>query len=149
MSLPLKPIRGQIVLLECARPPLRRIANLGARYLVPREDGRLLIGSTEEDVGFDKSTTGQGIQELLQFALELVPALREARFQRSWAGLRPATADGMPYLGPMPEWDNLFIAAGHFRSGLTLSAGTAVAMGALIRGQTPPIDLDAFKVNRK
>ncbi len=144
----IKPIRGQIVLLALDRSPLTRIVNDGPRYLVPRNDGHVLVGSTEEDAGFDKRTTAEGIGGLLSFALSLAPALAEARFERSWAGLRPGTADGLPYLGRLPDYDNGFIAAGHFRSGLQLSTATAVVMAELMRGRQPQIDLTVFSPQR-
>src|SRR5262249_28281567 len=73
------PVRGQMVLFRCSQPPIRRIVNEGSRYLVPRDDGHLLTGSTEEEVGFDKSTTQEAIAELTGFARGLVPALNEAQ----------------------------------------------------------------------
>ena len=144
----IKPIRGQIALVDCQRPLLRRVINDGPRYLVPRPDGRLLVGSTEEDAGFDKRTTAAAISGLLRFAIELCPALGQTPLERCWAGLRPGTADGLPYLGPLPGIENAFVAAGHFRQGLHLSPGTAVVMSQLIRGQTPQIDLTPFRVDR-
>jgi glycine oxidase len=143
-----KPIRGQIVLLALPGPPLKHIVNEGARYLVPRPDGRVLVGSTEEDAGFDKRTTAEGVQELLQFALHLVPPLREATVERTWAGLRPGTADGLPYLGMIPGLENAFIAAGHFRSGLQMSPGTALVMSQVLLGQRSEIDLSPFTLDR-
>jgi glycine oxidase len=148
IELPLKPIRGQIVLLSMPQPPLRHIVNEGSRYLVPRYDGHVLVGSTEEDAGFDKRTTAEAVQGLLHFALELVPSLGEASVERTWAGLRPGTTDGLPFLGPIPGVSNAFIAAGHFRSGLQMSPGTAVVMAQLLRGQPPEIDLSPFRVER-
>ena len=142
------PIRGQMVLFQCEKPPLTHIINEGSRYIVPREDGFVLAGATEEEVGFDKRTTGDAIDDLVDFALALVPALYDAPVVRTWAGLRPATLDGMPYMGPLPGLANAFIAAGHFRSGLYLSPGTAVVMSQLIRGEQPAIDLTPFRIGR-
>jgi glycine oxidase len=99
-------------------------------------------------VGFDRSNTPSVVEELLGFALEMVPELSGAALERCWSGLRPATADGLPYMGPIPGLDNAFIAAGHYRSGLQLSPGTAVLMSQLIRGKTPDIDLSSFRVDR-
>lgn len=144
----LKPIRGQIVLLAARPGQLRHVVNEGARYLVPRPDGRVLVGSTEEDVGFEKRTTGAGVASLLQFALGLAPSLADAAIERCWAGLRPATQDGLPYLGRAPDLENVFVAAGHFRGGLHLSTGTAVVMSELVRGQAPQIDLAPFRLDR-
>jgi glycine oxidase len=142
------PIRGQIVLFHCERPPIRRVINEGSRYLVPREDGRVLAGSTEEEVGFDKRTTDEAIADLVGFARGLVPALRDAPVEQTWAGLRPGSFDGLPYLGRLPGLTNTFIAAGHFRSGLFLSTATAVVMSELMRGEEPQVDLSPFRVGR-
>ncbi|MBI3839777.1 MAG: glycine oxidase ThiO [Planctomycetia bacterium] len=144
----IKPVRGQMVLVSLLRPAVSRIVNEGIRYLVPRADGRLLVGSTEEDVGFDRGTTVGAVAGLLQFALSLVPDLATAQVDRTWAGLRPATRDGLPYLGRVSGLDNAFIAAGHFRSGLQLSTGTALVMSQLIRGRQPDVDLTMFRVDR-
>ena len=131
----IEPVRGQMVLLE-ARPALfHQVIEMGARYLVPRPDGRVLIGSTEERVGFDKRTTAGGIGELLEFARRLVPQLGEARFERCWAGLRPFAPGGLPRIGRVPGTTNLSLAAGHFRAGLQLSPMTAVLIRQLILGQ--------------
>lgn len=148
LSLAIKPIRGQMLLLNSLSPVVTRIINEGNRYLVPRPDGRLLVGSTEEDVGFDRSTTVGVSSDLMQFALGLVPGLAKAQLERSWAGLRPATLDGRPYLGAVPELENAFLAAGHFRGGLQLSTGTALVMSQLMQGETPSVDLTAFRLDR-
>ena len=121
----------------------------GARYIVPRGDGRFLIGSSEEEVGFCKQTTVEVIQELLALARRFVPRLGAASIERCWAGLRPGSPDGMPFLGRVPGVDNLFVAAGHFRAGIQLSPGTAVVMKELLLGQTPSVDLHAFRLDRK
>jgi glycine oxidase len=111
-------------------------------------DGRVLVGSTEEDVGFDKANTDDGVAGLLQFAHRLIPSWQGAAVERTWAGLRPSTPDGLPYLGRVPALRNAFVAAGHFRSGIYLSPATAVVMSALIRGEQPPVDLAAFHIDR-
>jgi len=151
------PIRGQMVLFNSCDPaaaasrtvPLvKHIVTEGSRYLVPREDGRILAGSTEEEVGFNKSTTEEAIADLTSFARGLVPALEHTPIEKSWAGLRPASFDGLPYLGPLPGLANCFVASGHFRSGLFLSPSTAVVMSELLRGGEPRIDLSPFRVLR-
>ncbi|MBX3411138.1 MAG: glycine oxidase ThiO [Pirellulales bacterium] len=148
IEVPLRPVRGQIVLLQAAVGELRHIVNEGPRYLVPRDDGHILVGSTEEEVGFDKRTTVEGMTGLLQLAVGLVPNLAQARVERSWAGLRPATADRKPIIGRLPELANAYVAAGHFRSGLTLSPGTAVALAQLMAGETPCVSLDTLGPDR-
>lgn len=148
VSVGIVPIRGQMMLYQNDRPLLRHVVNEGPRYLVPRDDGRLLAGSTEEEAGFDKSTTHEGLAGLHAFACRLVPALRDSRVENTWAGLRPGSYDGLPYMGVAPGIDNLLVAAGHFRSGLFLSPATAVVMAALVRGERPPIDILPFRISR-
>jgi glycine oxidase len=145
----IQPIRGQMVLFRTPRALLERIVNEGPRYLVPREDGRLLAGSTEEEAGFDCRTTQEGMAGLHRFAAGLVPALADAEVERTWAGLRPGTIDGMPYLGRIPGVENAYVAAGHFRSGIHLSPATAVEMARLICEEPNQIDLSPFHIGRR
>ncbi len=98
-----EPMRGQIVLLQTQPLPIQRIIQVGKRYLVPRSDGRILVGSTEESVGFNRQNTVQGIRGFLSFAENIVPCLSDAAVEKSWAGLRPRSADGLPYLGRVPD----------------------------------------------
>jgi glycine oxidase len=144
----IRPVRGQIVLLHTDAPLLRRILLWGARYVVPRPDGRVLVGSTEEDAGFAKRTTAEAVGALLDLARTLVPGLAEAEVEQSWAGLRPGSPDGLPYLGPVPELDNVFVAAGHFRAGIQLSPGTALVLRELLLGQKLTVPLPGFRVDR-
>ena len=95
----ISPVLGQIVLLSTGEPILRRIVQMGKRYLVPREDGKLLIGSTEENAGFHKRNTVRGVAGLMQFATELIPELKDAEFEKAWSGLRPKSERGLPFFG--------------------------------------------------
>jgi len=147
-SLGVKPIRGQIVLLKPSVPVVRGIVYVGRRYFVPRDDGLVLVGSTEEDVGFDRSTTDEVVQALRSFAYALCPALESATVERAWAGLRPHSADDLPYLGAVPAAANLFVAAGHYRWGLTLSPVTAVVISQLLCGEPTLVDLTPFRLDR-
>jgi glycine oxidase len=143
------PIRGQILLYQCSRPLLSHIVLEGNRYLVPRDDGRLLVGSVEEEVGYVCETTQAAIDMLTTWAEQILPEVKHAAIvEKSWAGLRPGSYDGMPYLGAVPGFKNLYVASGHFRSGLQLSCGTAVVMADLILGQPSEIDLTPFRVGR-
>ncbi len=142
------PVRGQIALLNASAPLFNRILLHGSRYLVPRPDGRILVGSTEEDAGFDKRTTAEAIRDLLNFAVSVVPELASASVERTWAGLRPGSPDGLPYLGVVPGFKNLFVAAGHFRSGLQLSPATGLVMKEVIVGQEPSVPLEPFRLDR-
>lgn len=146
---PTPPVKGQIVLLRAQSGGLRRIVEHGRMYLVPREDGRILVGATEEDAGFDTRTTAQGVRELLDEAVFLVPGLARAEVERSWAGLRPGSIDTRPYIGPAPEHANLLVATGHKRSGLQLSPATAEAIADLVQGRPARIDLNLFRLDRE
>lgn len=144
----IEPIRGQLVLLDAGERFFTSPINEGVRYIVPRRDGLVLVGATVEEAGFDKSTTPDAIEDLTQFARQWVPRLADAKRVKAWAGLRPASVDRIPYLGHLPGMDNIFLAAGHYRSGLHLSPATATVMSQLMCGETPQIDLHPFRVNR-
>lgn len=143
-----RPIRGQIVQLRLPVPRLARVVNRGLDYLVPREDGTLLAGSTLEDAGFDATTDDQAIARLLAVTRDLLGDLGDATVERSWAGLRPGTADGLPTIGRVPAIANAFVAAGHFRAGLHQSTGTAVLVADLVTGVPPAMDVAAFAADR-
>jgi glycine oxidase len=144
----IRPIRGQIALLNTGAPGPRPLLLMGKRYIVPRGDGKVLVGSTEEDAGFAPQPTAAAIAGLLEFAASLLPALGGAVLERCWAGLRPGSPDGLPFLGAVPGWANLFVAAGHFRSGIQLSPATGVVMAELLQGRAPSISLEAFRLDR-
>ena len=112
-------------------------------YVVPRGDGRVTIGATLEDCGFDKTVQPQAIARLLQSAARLWPPIAHAEVLESWAGLRPASADRLPLLGQMGH-PRCWIASGHFRNGILLAPGTASVLSQLVRGTVPEIDLTPF-----
>lgn len=143
------PIRGQMLLMKTDSPLLRSIVNVGHRYVVCRDDGYTLVGSCEEETGFNLGTTDVMLRSLREFAVSLVPALESARHVDAWSGLRPMTFDGFPMIGRAPGTSNVFVAAGHFRSGLHLSPGTAVAIADLIGGKQPHISLESFRVGKQ
>jgi glycine oxidase len=142
------PVRGQMVLYRCPRTLLARVINDGNRYLVPRADGRLLAGSVEEEVGYVVETTEDVLRQIRTWAERLVPTLAQCEVERSWAGLRPGSYDGFPYLGKVPSIEGLFVAAGHYRSGLHLSCATAVVMADAMFGQPNNINLHPFRLGR-
>ena len=148
LKLPVKPMRGQVLLLDAQRILIQRIVNVGRNYLLPRDDGRILVGTTLEDVGFDRRNTAEAIADLLRFAVDLAPELKSANLERAWAGFRPASIDELPYLGRVPNLKNAYVATGHFRSGLWWSTGTAVVMSRLLRGESPGVDLTPFRPDR-
>lgn len=143
------PVRGQIALFRPSRPVLSRVLMIGKEYLVPRDDGRVLVGSTEEpEAGFEKATTAAAIAHLSALGVRTVPALADAAVERAWAGLRPGSPDGLPYIGPVPGHDNVLVAAGHGRAGVQLSIGTAELVADLILGRPPAVPPDAFRLDR-
>jgi glycine oxidase len=143
-----RPVRGQIALLKMPGQLLRQIINVGLEYLVPRPDGRVLVGSTLEDAGFAAGTTEPAIERMLRFARHLVPALSAAELETTWSGLRPGSPDGLPWIGRSPLASNGFVATGHFRAGWHQSTGTAVLTADLITGAAPLLDPAAFAITR-
>lgn len=148
LSIPLKPVRGQIAQLQLPVQAFLCIVEVGRRYIVPRRDGLILVGSTEEDAGFVKQNTTEGVAELLAFATMLVPSLAHAEVVRTWAGLRPGSPDELPLLGAVPGFSNLFLGAGHFRSGLQMSPATGTILADLMLGRSPMISLVGLSVDR-
>lgn len=141
------PARGQLVELDLTAPPLERLAfGLGV-YLIPRADGRLLVGSTLEFVGYQKAVTAAGLHHLLGAALRLVPDLESAEVTRSWSNFRPFTKDGLPLLGS-PGVKGLIVASGHYRNGILLSPVTARIVKSLVFSRRPPVPLGAFDPRR-
>ncbi len=147
-SMPVKPVRGQIVQLQLPAPPFGCVIEFGKRYLVPRRDGLILIGSTEEHVGFAKHTTTEGVAGLLEFAKSLVPSLAHAEVVHTWAGLRPGSPDELPLLGHVPGYSNAFIGAGHFRSGLQMSPATGTILADVMMDQKPAISMHGLEADR-
>jgi glycine oxidase len=137
-----------MLLYQSCPPPIKHVINDGHRYLVCREDGMLLAGSVEEEAGYNCVTTEQALAGIRLWAENTLPILRETPVIKSWAGLRPGSFDGLPYMGAAPGFRNLFVAAGHFRSGLHMSCGTAQIMADLMLGRPTEIDLTPFRVAR-
>lgn len=145
----LVPVRGQMLLLKSDQPLFRPIINVGHRYLICRDDGHVLVGSCEEEVGFEFGTTEHVIDSLRSFAFDVCPALKGATEVRTWSGLRPMTFDGFPMIGRVPNTTNVYVASGHFRSGIHLAPATAVCLADVITGATPAVNLDAFGVGKQ
>lgn len=143
------PIRGQILLLKTPEPISTRVINMGQRYLVCRDDGHILVGSCEEETGLELGTTEVVMNGLQAFAESLVPSLKSAEQRGAWSGLRPLTFDGFPMIGRVPDCQHVFVAGGHFRSGLHLSPGTAAVITDLVLGRQPAIPVEAFRVGKQ
>lgn len=142
------PVRGQMVLYKLQKPLFSMVINDGHRYLVPRDDGHVLAGSCEEEVGFDDNTTPEILTQLKEWANYICPALATANVERCWSGLRPGSFDSLPYLGTLHPFQNGFVAAGHFRNGLHWSTATGLLMYQWMSGQKTEIDLKPFCILR-
>ncbi len=155
-GLPTRPVKGHMLdVIPAARllshghapPLLRHVIRTPDVYLVPRTDGRIVIGSTVEEAGFDKRVNPVAIQKLFHAAANVCPELAEAKIHESWTGLRPGSPDNLPILGAT-ETSGYYVATGHFRDGILLAPITAQVMSRIIRGQQPEIDLSAFSPTR-
>ena len=144
---PTRPVKGQMLAVISRRNLVRHVLRSPEVYIVPRSDGRILIGASVEEAGYDKRMVPDTIHRMHHEAIDLVPALAEARMHEDWAGLRPGTPDGLPILGPT-QTPGYYVATGHFRDGILLTPITALLMTQVITGETPALDLRAFSVER-
>jgi glycine oxidase len=142
-TLPVRPIKGHMLCLVSQSPVSRHVVHGNGVYVIPRSDGRSIIGSTIEDVGFDKRVVPETIQRLHQAAAILIPQLGEARIHDSWAGLRPCTPDKLPAMGRTAV-EGYFAATGHYRDGILLAPITARLMAQLVLNQPLGIDIEEF-----
>jgi glycine oxidase len=140
--MPVVPVRGQMILMRLDKRPFSHIIARGKTYLVPRRDGHVLLGATEEkESGFEKRCTPKGINSLISKGIQLVPSIAEASVAATWSGLRPGTPDDMPYLGRVPGFDGLIAATGHFRTGLAMAPATADVVLSILEGRAYDLDL--------
>ena len=144
---PTRPVKGQMLAVVGAKPGLQHVIRAPEVYLVPRSDGRILIGATLEEAGYDKRTEADTIRGLHQAAVDLVPGLKGARVLEAWAGLRPGTPDDLPILGATIT-RGYFVATGHFRNGILLAPVTAHVMAQVVTGMTSGCDISAFSPGR-
>jgi len=135
-----KPVRGQMILINAHPGLIRHIILNNNQYLIPRQDGRILVGSTLEDVGFDKSITKEAKQSLWETATDLLPALGQFPIEHHWAGLRPGSINGVPTIAAHPDINNLYINTGHFRNGVILGPASARLLTELITGNRTILD---------
>jgi glycine oxidase len=145
LQLNIRPIRGQILLFKFEAPPFPHIVLKKDLYLIPRNDGHVLVGSTLEDVGFDKSTTIEARESLLSRILEIFSQWKDMQPVRHWAGFRPGSPGNIPTIGQHPEIANLYINSGHFRYGVTMSFASAELLLNEITGHEQPLDMAAYR----
>jgi glycine oxidase len=143
-----RPVRGQLLRIRPLGPVLSRVIWGPGCYLVPWDDGTVLVGATMEEAGFEERNTVSAVRALLEAASTLVPALGDATFVDARSGLRPATPDGLPIIGPSASSDRVFYATGHFRNGILLAPLTARLVADLILERRTPPGLDAVSPRR-
>ncbi|WP_426414835.1 glycine oxidase ThiO [Aestuariirhabdus sp. LZHN29] len=144
VELPVVPVRGQMLLYRASPELLRRISLIGNRYVIPRRDGRVLVGSSLEHDGYNAYPTIQQRYSLERSSVEIVPALASAVVERHWAGLRPGSPSGVPFIGGVPGIDNLYVSTGHFRNGLVLAPASTRLMTSMLTGESCDIDPTAY-----
>ncbi|WP_371261507.1 glycine oxidase ThiO [Bacillus sp. MUM 116] len=147
-DVPLYPVKGECFSIKTETPLINRTIFSDKRcYLVPKRNGEIYIGATMIENTFDLNVTPGGLATLIERATKLVPEIKDMAWERVWAGVRPQTGDGLPYIGEHPEWKGLFVAAGHFRNGILLSPITGKLVADLLGGKQDPI-ISAFKLER-
>jgi glycine oxidase len=144
---PTRPVKGQMLCLVAPRTLLKHVIRTPEVYLIPRSDGRVIVGTTVEEAGFNKRTDVAAIQRLHRAAVRTVPELRNAKILEDWAGLRPGTPDNLPILGATAT-PGYYVATGHFRDGILLAPITASLLAQVIEGDVPDYDLAAFSPAR-
>lgn len=146
--LPTRPVKGQMLyLVPHSRDLIKHVVRSPEVYVIPRSDGRILVGTTMEEAGFDKRTDAGTVQRLHRAAISLIPELKNARIIEDWAGLRPGTPDGLPILGATAT-PGYYVATGHFRDGILLALVTAKIMACVLAGGNPGFDIAAFSAAR-
>lgn len=147
-TIPVEPVHGQLIALDTTPPVLRHNVASARGYIVPRADGRLIVGATMERVGFHTAVTPVGMSAMTQVAIQISDELRDRRILAHWSGLRPGTPDGLPILGPDPDLPHLIYATGHFRNGILLAPVTAEIVGDLVASRPPRVDLAPYRADR-
>jgi glycine oxidase len=146
LPLPMNPCRGQMMEFESPRE-IPHVVRSGTHYLVPRSARRVVVGTTAEYAGFEKTVTAGGLQSILNGATRFAPFLKECAFRRAWAGLRPDTTDHLPVLG-YGKLQNLILATGHFRHGILLAPLTAQQISELVLTRSTSLSLEAYRPTR-
>ena len=145
-AIKVKPVKGQMILFKTEPDKIKRITLSQDRYVIPRKDGRILVGSTLEHTGFDKTTTQTAREELMQEAFRIAPCLKDAKVEHHWAGLRPGSTDGIPYICSVPEVEGLYLNAGHYRNGVVLAPASARLASDIILERQPILDISPYQL---
>ncbi len=139
-AIDIAPVKGQMLVFDAPQGLVNRVVLSHGKYVIPRRDGKVVAGSTLEYTGFDKQCTREARDTLSDAAIDLFPALASCPVIHHWAGLRPGSPEGVPYIGKVPERDNLFVNAGHFRNGLVLAPASVRLMTSLLCDETLAVD---------
>lgn len=145
MPLPVRPVRGQMLLYKLAPGVLPCMVMANGRYVIQRRDGHVLCGSTLEETGFDKGVTVEARESLMESAARLLPALAGVPPVAQWAGLRPGSPNGIPFIGRLPHLENVWINAGHFRNGLVLAPASARLLADQILQRETSLDPSPYQ----
>lgn len=149
IDIPVRPIKGQIVLLKGNNMNIQHIIKHESMYLVPRLDGRVLVGASMENIGFKRGNTVAEVHRLLDAVIRITPGAKDLEIEQQWMGFRPGSPDGMPFLGPVDHKPGLWLATGHYRNGVALAPITADIIARQILGESVnDIDLQPFDANR-
>jgi len=149
LSLAIEPVKGQMLVFDAKPDTLSCMVLNDDQYLIPRRDGKILAGSTVEATGFEKCPTSSAKQQLQEFATTLLPALAQYPIIHHWAGLRPGTPQGVPYIGRHPSIENLSINAGHFRNGLVMGPASAQLLADLLLARPTSINPEPYALRTK
>lgn len=144
----ISPVRGQMLMYKGAPDLIKHIVLSGGHYVIPRRDGHILAGSTLENTGYNKSITEEGRAELTRFAERLFPCLADLPIERHWAGLRPGSPDGIPYICKVPACQGLYINSGHYRNGVILGPASARLMADIVLERDPVLDIQPYRIDR-
>ncbi len=149
VDLQIEPVKGQMLLYRSEPGLVRRIVLSKGHYVIPRRDGHILAGSTLEHAGFDKRPTAAARRELQAAAEAIIPVLRDYPVVNHWAGLRPGSPQGIPYIGPYPDVENLYVSAGHFRNGVAIGPASARLLADLMLARTQVVDPSPYDPGRR
>ena len=147
VDLPVRPVKGQMILFKASPGLVERVVLMDGRYVIPRSDGRILAGSTLEDAGYDKTVTAEARESLYDSALRIIPALADCPVEHHWAGLRPGSPDGIPFIGAVPGIQGLHVNAGHHRNGLVLAPASTRLLVDQLLGRRPILDPEPYRLS--
>ena len=146
LRLPVRPVKGQMLLFKARPGMVNRVVLMDGRYVIPRADGRVLAGSTLEEAGFDRTTDAAARESLWHSATSIIPALADCEIEHHWAGLRPGSPDGVPFIGQVPGMPGIHVNAGHYRNGLVLAPASTRLLVDEMLGRSPIIDPAPYRL---